>query len=207
MAGHLIRALGGIVMAGACLASAACTSSSATSGAGASGSHLGVPVKNGTVVVRQGSKVICVMKVVDGKGTCKVPAAKFGVGTSLITGQYSGQGYSSSAGSLNYTVVAARTTTTLGLAPSTVSFGNEQAERFSVKVTGAAGATPTGTVTVTYKGQAVCTITLSGAKGSCALPAKRLPVGSDALIAEYVGNNLYRGSVSGSTPQDLTVTK
>jgi spore coat protein U-like protein len=209
MAGHLIRALGAIVIAGACLASAACTSSTAAggSGAGASGSHVGVPVKNGTVVVRQGGKVICVMKVVDGKGTCKVPAAKFGVGTSLITAQYSGQGYSSSAGSLNYTVVAASTTTTLALSPATVSYGNEQAERFSVKVTGAAGTTPTGSITVRYNGQAVCTITLSGATGSCTLPAKRLPVGSDALTAQYVGDNLYRGSVSGSTPQKLTVTK
>jgi hypothetical protein len=209
MAGHLIRALGGIVMAGACLAAAACTSSSTgAGGTGPSGSRaVGVPVKNGTVVVRQGGKVICTMKVVNGKGTCKVPAAQLGVGTSQITGQYSGTGYGSSAGSLTYTVVAASTKTTLALSPASVSSGNEPAERLSVQVTGAAGVTPTGSVTVKYNGQPVCVIKLSGAKGSCALPAKRLPVGSDALTAVYVGDNLYRGSASVSAPQKLTVTK
>jgi len=210
MAGHLIRALGGMVMTGACLAAAACTSSgpAVVGGAGQPGAQtVSVPVKNGTVVVRQGNKVICTMKVVNGKGTCKVPAASFSLGTNQITAQYSGNGYAGSSGSLNYTVVAASTKTALTLSAATVSFGNEPAERFSVKVTGAAGVTPTGSVTVRSNGLPVCVITLSGAQGTCALPAKKIPVGTATMTAVFVGDNMYRGSASTSAPSKLTVTK
>jgi hypothetical protein len=53
----------------------------------------GKPVSGGTVTVKQGNKVICVIQVVNGKGTCKVPATRFGVGTSAVVGEYSGPGY------------------------------------------------------------------------------------------------------------------
>jgi hypothetical protein len=99
MAGHRIRVLAGVVLAGASLALAACTSG--TSGSSQSPGQpaaqaVGVPVKNGTVVVRQGNTIICTMKVVNGKGTCKVPAKSFGVGTSQVVGTYGGSGYPSS---------------------------------------------------------------------------------------------------------------
>jgi hypothetical protein len=97
MARHLIRALGGIALAGACLALAACTSSAG--GTEQSGSPAAkvdtVPVKNGTVTVKEGNKVICVMTVVNGKGTCKVSASTIGVGSDTIVGYYSGKGYKS----------------------------------------------------------------------------------------------------------------
>ena len=214
MARHVIRALRGIVMAGACLTLAACTSGSAAPAGDASAGQAGgqpsggsaalrVPVKDGTVVVRQGNKVICVMKVVNGKGTCRVPATSFGVGTSQITAQYGGKGYAGSSTSVTYSVVTAGTTTALTLSPATVSYGGEQAERLSVKVTPAHGGTPTGTVAVKYDGLPVCVIKLSAAKGSCTLPARRLPVGARALTAVYAGDHWYRGSVSAA--KTLTV--
>jgi hypothetical protein len=52
------------------------------------------PVSHGTVTVREGNTVICVMTVVNGKGTCKVPASKFGgIGTHTLVGAYTGSGY------------------------------------------------------------------------------------------------------------------
>ena len=93
MARHSIRALGGITLAGACLALAACSSSGSSSTGGAAGP---VPVKTGTVTVKEGNKVICVMTVANGKGTCKVSASSLGVGTNAIVGYYSGKGYKSS---------------------------------------------------------------------------------------------------------------
>ena len=93
MARHSIRVLGGITLAGACLALAACSSSGSSGTGGSSGQ---VPVKTGSVTVKEGNKVICVMTVVNGKGTCKVPAANLGVGTNSIVGYYSGKGYGSS---------------------------------------------------------------------------------------------------------------
>jgi hypothetical protein len=75
------------------MAVAACSSSPASS-AGTTGTDG--PVSHGTVTVREGNKVICVMTVVNGKGTCKVPAAKIGgVGTHSVVGEYTGAGYGS----------------------------------------------------------------------------------------------------------------
>jgi hypothetical protein len=99
------------VVAAGCLALAACSSSMDSQGSGtangpggnASGQsgqpgagHAGGPVTGGTVTVKQGNKVICVMKVVNGTGTCQVPAKKIGTGTSQLVGVYKGTGYRSS---------------------------------------------------------------------------------------------------------------
>ena len=86
---YSIRVIAGTVLAGACLALAACSSSPSPS----AGHSTQEPVTHGTVTVREGNKVICVMKVVNGKGTCKVPATQFGVGFHTVVGEYSGAGY------------------------------------------------------------------------------------------------------------------
>ena len=208
MAGHRIRALAGVVLVGVSLALAACSSGSSDSlGQPSPASHApGVPVKDGTVVVRQGNKVICTMKVVNGKGTCKVPAKSFGVGTSQIVGTYSGNGYSGSGSApVNFTVVQATTTPALTLSPATVTYGQEQAGHLSVKVTAVHGGTPTGTVAVKSNGATVCLITLSGGTGTCTLPANKLSVGTHALIADYPGDHWYTGSASAAV--QLTVVK
>lgn len=210
MAGHWIRALAGAVLAGAVLALAACTSGSSTSADGSQAQSgvqaVRVPVKNGTVVVRQGGKVICVMKVVNGKGTCQVPANSLGVGTTQIVASYSGKGYGNSQSApQSYTVVPAASTTTLTVSPATVAFGHEQAGRLSVKVTAKYGGTPTGTVTVKSSGATVCVIKLSAARGACTLPASQLSAGLHALTAVYAGDHWRQGSVSAAAK--LTVTK
>ena len=87
---YSIRAMAGTALAAACLAVAACSSSPSDAVGKGSTSR---PVSHGTVTVREGNNVICVMTVVNGKGTCKVPAAKFGVGTHMVVGEYTGAGY------------------------------------------------------------------------------------------------------------------
>lgn len=211
---HFIRAAAGVLLAGSCLVLAACTSNSAgtssvgqqgQAGSGQSGQLAGIPVKNGTVTVREGSTILCVMTVVNGKGTCKVSANKIGIGTTQLTGTFTGKGYNGSSTQITYSVTPASTATTLTLSPATVSYGSEPAEHLSVRVTSPAGGTPTGSVAVKYQGLAVCTIRLSGAKGSCTLPAKRIPAGTASLTAIYAGDHWYRGSVSATVK--LTVTK
>ncbi|HEX4834639.1 MAG TPA: hypothetical protein VH478_26495 [Trebonia sp.] len=110
MARHSARVLGAIIVTGACLALAACSSSGSATASPSGSSSSGpvttrIPVKNGTVVVRDGSRVICVMKVVNGKGTCKVKASEIGVGTSRLSGVFTGPGYGTSSGKLTYTVL------------------------------------------------------------------------------------------------------
>jgi len=212
MAGHWIRALAGAVLAGAVLALAACTSGSSASSAAnagdpASGTHVvRVPVKDGTVVVKQGNKVICVMKVANGKGTCQVPASSLGVGTTQIVGRYSGNGYGNSQSTpLSYTVVPAVTATALTLSPATVTYGKEQAGHLSVKVTAKYGAVPAGTVAVKSGAATVCTIALSAGAGTCTLPANGLSAGPHALTAVYSGDHWHQKSVSAAAR--LTVAK
>jgi hypothetical protein len=200
---------------GASLALAACTSGSPAPAAGGAGQSsagqsgvqaLRVPVKNGTVVVKQGNKIICVMKVVNGKGTCKVPANSFGVGTAQIVASYSGKGYGSSQSApLSYTVAPATTATTLTLSVATVTYGHEQAGHLSVKVTARYAGTPAGTVAVKDNGATVCVIRLSAATGACTLPATRLSVGIHALTAVYAGDHWRQGSASAVAK--LTVLK
>lgn len=210
-----IRSISAAAIAAACLALAACSSGSPGNAAAgqqnAANAAQGKPASGGTVTVRQGNKVICVMTVVNGTGTCKVPARKFGVGTSQVSASYAGSGnLNGKSGPVSMTVATAPTTTALTLSPAKVSYGSEQAGRLSVKVTAAYGGTPTGTVKVTSGGTTACLITLApakggGAQGGCALPAKTLAVGARPLTAIYAGDHWYRGSVSAN--KTLTITQ
>jgi hypothetical protein len=61
-------------------------SSSAPPGAGAAASLTA----RGTVTVRSGGKVVCVMTIKDGKGTCTVNTKGYKPGAMSFTGAYSG---------------------------------------------------------------------------------------------------------------------
>jgi len=161
-----IRSISAAAIAAACLALAACSSGSSGNAAGgqrnAANAAHGKPASGGTVTVRQGNKVICVMTVVNGTGTCKVPAKNFGVGTSQISASYAGSGgLNGKSDPVSMTVATAPTTTTLTLSPARARYGSEQAGRLSVKVTAAYGGTPTGTVKVTSAGTTACLIALA----------------------------------------------
>ncbi|HEY5396817.1 MAG TPA: Ig-like domain-containing protein [Trebonia sp.] len=93
---YLVRclALAAVALVGAgCSSSALPTPSSAGTpgsagpqGAGAAGARTAT----GTVTVRSGGKVVCVMTLVDGKGSCKVSTKDYKPGSVSFTGAYSG---------------------------------------------------------------------------------------------------------------------
>ncbi|MGO9101642.1 MAG: Ig-like domain-containing protein [Mycobacterium sp.] len=96
--------------------------------------------------------------------------------------------------------------TTLKLSAAKVTYGNEQVEQLAVTVSPqSSDTTPTGTVTVNESSTKLCTLTLSGAKGSCTLSAKKLPAGTYSLVATYGGSTNFAGSTS--TKETLTVAK
>lgn len=211
-----IRSVSAAAIAAACLALASCTAPGGSISAGAADAQgqqaaPGKPASQGTVTVKQGNKVICVMTVVNGKGTCQVPAAKFGMGTSRVYASYSDNGKDASRSRpVSMTVTPAPTVTALTITPAEVTYGKEQAARLSVKVTGAHGGTPTGTVKVTSGRVTACLIKLTavkggGAQGGCTLAAARLAAGARPLTAVYAGDHWYRGSVSSN--KTLTVVK
>jgi uncharacterized repeat protein (TIGR01451 family) len=91
------------------------------------------------------------------------------------------------------------TSTTLSLSKTSVTYGAETAEVFSVIVSSTMG-TPTGTVTIGSSTGTLCTVTLSSGKGTCSLTATQLPVGSYTnVVAVYATNGLFPGSSSAAT--------
>jgi hypothetical protein len=86
------------------LGAAGCTSSASPGtspvnhpAAGASGRPA-----TGTVVVKRGNKVVCVIKLKAGRGSCSVSTRDYAAGTVTFTGTYSGgSGFLPSKGTAN----------------------------------------------------------------------------------------------------------
>ncbi|HXZ83656.1 MAG TPA: Ig-like domain-containing protein [Acidimicrobiales bacterium] len=122
-----------------------------------------------------------------------------GVGTCSLTAHVAaGTDYGAADGSAQtFSVGQAATKTALKLSATKVTYGHEQTERLSVTVSPQyPGTTPTRTVTVKTSTKTLCVITLSSGKGSCALSAKRLKVGTHHLVATYGGSTNFKGSTS-----------
>jgi len=129
-------------------------------------------------------------------GACKVTATGPGTNKETLT--------------LTGTVtVKSASKTVLKLSPAKVTYGDEQVEVMSVKVSPEfAAPTPTGTVTISVSRTSrtsLCTITLLSGKGSCGLSAKEFKTaGTYNLVATYGGSSKFAGSF---TTETLTVVK
>ena len=164
-------------------------------------------VPTGHVTIKAGNAVACTITLKSRKGSCAVPATKFGPGTVRVAAFYGGgtSFQTSQSFTQTFTVTKATTKTALALSKSTVTFGKEQAEHLSVAVAPQFAGTPTGTVTVKAGTRTVCAITLKSGKGSCALTAKELKPGTYQLTASYPGKGGFTGSAS--APRTLKVAK
>ena len=101
--------------------------------------------------------------------------------------------------------IAVPTSTALTLSAAAVTYGHEQTEKLSVKVTPTNGEPVTGAVTVKAGSTVVCTITLSGNAGSCRPANSKLKPGSYWLVAKYGPTQIYMSSASAA--KKLTVKK
>ena len=106
--------------------------------------------------------------------------------------------------SIIYTVGTSQTS--LKVSATKLTYGHEQIEHLSVTVSPQhSGTTPTGRVTISESGTALCVITLSSGKGSCKLSSKGLNTGSHHLVATYAGSTHFDGSAS--VKETLTVAR
>jgi Bacterial Ig-like domain (group 3) len=167
----------------------------------------------GTVTVAAGATTVCTIALVDGAGDCAPTADEFPVGTVTLIASYSGDDTfeSSASPTASFQVIsppppaAAPTTTSLALSKTSLTYGDEQAEKISVTVLGP-GAAPVGTVTIKAGATTVCTVGLSSSgTGSCALKAVALPPGIAQLKASYAGNADFGSSVSAA--KSLAIAK
>jgi predicted RNA-binding protein with TRAM domain len=139
--------------------------------------------------------------------------------TETVSGLYPGSVYTftiaainasgngaSSAQSNTITVPMAYSTVALLLYPSTVTYGQEQVEKFSVTVSpNYPGPVPAGSVSIKKSTTTLCVIQLSSAKGSCTLTGMQLPTRTYSVYATYSRNANFVGSTSSS--KKLTVGK
>ena len=123
------------------------------------------------------------------------------VATCAVVGDYTTR--NAQGGFLLAEIPVQATGSLIGLSAARVSYGAEQAERVSVKVT--AHVLVTGRVTVKAGTRTICVITLASGKGSCVLTARQLPVGTYHLVASYPGG--YGLAASSSAAVTLTVAK
>jgi Bacterial Ig-like domain (group 3) len=88
--------------------------------------------------------------------------------------------------------------TALSLSSSTVTYGDEHVEKFSVKVRAGAPGTgvPTGYVVVESGAETLCSIHLYRGKGSCSPAANALARGSYMIVAHYGGDLNFKPSTS-----------
>jgi hypothetical protein len=178
--------------------------------------HLSVTVSSaysgspptGTVTVKQSTTTLCVITLSSAKGSCTLSAEKLPAGTYGLVATYGGSADFKGSTSAKKTLTVAKATskTALKLSATKVTYGHEQVLILSVTVSPEfAGSTPTGTVTIKESTTTLCAISLSGAKGSCTLSAKKLPVGAYSLVATYGGSANFKGSTSAK--ETLTVAK
>jgi hypothetical protein len=164
-------------------------------------------VPTGTVTIKAGKSVACTIKLKARKGSCTVPSTRFGPGTIGVTAFYGGgiSFQTSRSVAQTFTVRKAATRTRLTLSASSVTLGQEQAERLSVTVAPQFGGTPAGTVGLKAGARTVCTIVLRSGKGSCTLTARELKPGTYRLTASYPGKGGFTGSAA--APKTLKVAR
>jgi hypothetical protein len=151
----------------------------------------------GTVTVKAGNKVVCVMTVKAGQGTCQVNTATYAPGTLKFVASYGGSaGGRPSRASASLRLNRATSKTSLLMSAASVTYGHEQSERLSVRVAPQFSGTPGGRVTVRAGHTVVCVITLAAGAGSCTLTAKKLTPGRYRLAASYAGSSGFGASAS-----------
>jgi hypothetical protein len=165
---------------------------------GSVSSTAGTP--NGWVTARVDGKAVsgCINVPFTGTVSCKGTTAILPGGKRLVTLAYSGRGDFAASTSVPLPLAVAKrgTTTTLALAKTSVTYGHESAEKFTVSVSRAGSVYPTGKVAVRIGGTTICTITLSKSTGSCTLANTRLRAGTYTFIALYSGDGNYNQSES-----------
>jgi hypothetical protein len=155
-------------------------------------------VPAGAIAVEADGAPRCMITVTAGTGSCALPATGLSAGSATLTASYQGNYlFDSSAGSpVSITVSTAKSSISLALSDSKVTYGNEQDERLSVSVSPQYRGTPTGSVTVRSGSLTVCKITLRSGSGSCRLSRRALRAGRHELLASYAGDRDFSGSTS-----------
>ena len=174
----------------------------------------GTGVPTGYVGVESGTKILCIIHLYRGTGDCSPAAGALARGSYKIMAHYSGDMNFKPSTSSRKTLTVLRhsslrnpSVTALSLSSSTVTYGNEQVEKFSVNVSPGAPGTgvPTGYVGVESGTKILCIIHLYRGTGDCSPAAGALARGSYKIMAHYSGDMNFKPSTS--SRKTLTVLR
>ena len=166
----------------------------------------------GYVVVQSGKKILCTTYLHRGMGSCSPVTQALKLGRHQIVAHYSGNKNFKPSTSNPETLTVLRhlplrnpSVTALSLTSSTVTSGNEQVEKFRVKVRAGTPGTggPAGYVVVQSGKKILCSIYLHRGRGSCSPVTQALKPGRHQIVAHYSGNKNFQPSTS--FPETVTV--
>lgn len=123
-------------------------------------------------------------------------------GNHIIVAEFEGnEDYSGSSGNVTIEISKWPITTTIASTPDPSAYGQDVT--FTVTVAGGVENAPTGKVRIINGTVPFGTATLEG-NGTAAFNVKNLPVGTDAITAEYLGDSLSAKSTSAVLNQVVT---
>jgi hypothetical protein len=166
----------------------------------------------GYAVVQSGKKILCSIYLHRGMGSCSPVTKALKLGRHQIVAHYSGNKNFKPSTSNPETLTVLRhlplrnpSVTALSLTSSTVTSGNEQVEKFRVKVGAGTPGTggPAGYVVVESGKKILCSISLHRGRGSCSPVTQALKPGRHQIVAHYSGNKNFKPSTS--FPETVTV--
>jgi hypothetical protein len=156
------------------------------------GAGNGVPAPSGTVTFSRNGTTLCSnVAIANGTASCN-NITNLPVGTHTITSTYNGDtNYNSASGSRTVTVNKAIPTVIFTIpASSPTSIVAGSSISFTVSVTGAGSASPSGTVTFSVGGATCTNINLVNGTASCN-SITSLPTGNNTITATYSGDTNY----------------
>ncbi len=173
----------------------------------------GAAVPTGTVTVSDGTGNPCTVTLAEGTGSCtltEVPQTH----PYTVTASYGGDAnYDPATATTTEVVQQAASITSLSVGTTSLTYGHEQVEVFSMAVAPAdGGPTPTGTVQVVDQTTStpVCTATLQAGPGdqaqaTCTPAGDGMVAGAQQVAAAFPGDQVY--AASSSTPTTVQVAK
>ena len=167
-------------------------------------SSAGVPT--GTVMFLNGAIPLGVVAL-DDNGDATLTLTTLPAGPNAITAQYSGDSSSAPSTStvVTQTVSQASSTTTLTVSPLTSAAGQSVSLSVNVAAVSPGSVTPTGTVTFFSGTTALGSATLDG-NGNASMATTGLPVGTNAITAQYSGDTNFTASTSAAVTQTVSQT-
>jgi hypothetical protein len=153
---------------------------------------------SGSVTVKARNVTLCTVTLP--ATTCSLGIAKLGAGQYHIVAYYDGDSdFDASSSSVETLDISkAHSDALLTLSALKLTYGDEQAERFSVVVRSKFDP-PSGKVVVKSEGRELCAIVLSGGKGTCSMSTKQSKVlspGVHNVVALYLGSHNFNRATS-----------